>query len=57
MNTYSQILYQVVFGPWKNERTLSDNNPTGLYDYIFGILRNKNCHVNRIGGHLTISIF
>jgi len=50
MNTYTQILYQIVFGPWKNERTLSDNNRTGLYDYIFGILKNKNCHLYRMGG-------
>jgi putative transposase len=50
MNTYTQILYQIVFGPWKNEHTLSDNNCKELYNYIFGVLRNKNCHLYRIGG-------
>ena len=50
MNTYTQILYQIVFGPWKNERTLSGNERRQLYDYIFGILRNKKCQLYRIGG-------
>jgi len=50
MNTYTQILYQIVFGPKNNEKTLSGKNRLNLYNYMYGIFRNKNCHLYRIGG-------
>ena len=50
MNTYTQILYQIVFSPKNNEKVLTENNREALYNYIWGILKNHNCHLYRIGG-------
>jgi len=49
MSTYSQILYQVVFSTKYREQTLDAKNRNDLYKYISGILRNKRCHLYRIG--------
>lgn len=57
MGTYTQILYQIVFGTRGHEHTMSPKNQDELYKYINGILQNKNCHVYRINGvedHLHI---
>ena len=50
MNTYTQILYQIVFAPKNHEHTLVSGNRQELYKYIGGILNNKKCHLYRIGG-------
>ena len=50
MNTYTQILYQIVFAPKNREHVLVRNNSKELYKYIAGILNNKKCHLYRIGG-------
>lgn len=51
MSTYTQILYQLVFSTWKHEQTLhSAEQREKLYKYIWGILKNKKCHLYRIGG-------
>jgi len=50
MNTYTQILFQIIFAPKNHEKTLLGNNCSELYKYICGILKNKKCHVYRIGG-------
>jgi REP element-mobilizing transposase RayT len=50
MNTYTQILYQIVFTPKNHEKTLSSIHRQELYKYIWGILKNKKCHLYRIGG-------
>jgi putative transposase len=57
MSTYTQILYQVVFSTKKRERTLKKEQRTELFQYIWGILKNKKCHLYRINGvedHLHI---
>lgn len=57
MSTYTQILYQIVFSTKHRERTLEKNSSKELYKYIWGILKNKNCHLYQIGGvedHLHI---
>ena len=57
MSTYTQILYQIVFSTWKREHTLNANNREALFKYIWGIVKNKNCHLYQIGGvsdHLHI---
>jgi putative transposase len=57
MNTYTQIMYQIVFTSKNHEKTLTAENRQELYKYIWGILKNKNCHLYRIGGisdHLHI---
>ncbi len=50
MSTYTQILYQIVFGTYNNEMTLIESGQENLYKYIWGILKNKKCHLYRIGG-------
>ena len=50
MSTYTQILYQIVFSTKNGENTLVENGQKALYSYIWGILKNKNCHLYRIGG-------
>ena len=58
MSTYTQILYQIVFSTKNRESTLSAPNRKELFKYIFGILKNKNCHLYRINGvedHLHIA--
>ena len=50
MSTYTQILYQIVFGTKNIEQTMIESGQDILYKYIWGILKNKNCHLYRIGG-------
>ncbi|MFA6402937.1 MAG: IS200/IS605 family transposase [Salinivirgaceae bacterium] len=50
MSTYTQILYQIVFSTKNREHTLTENHREDLYKYVWGILKNKNCHLYRIGG-------
>jgi putative transposase len=50
MSTYTQILYQIVFSTKNREHTLLNPNREELFKYIWGILKNKNCHLYRIGG-------
>ena len=57
MSTYTQILYQLVFSTKNRERTLTNPNRQKLFNYVSGILKNKNCHLYRINGvedHLHI---
>ena len=57
MSTYTQILYQIVFSTKKRERALTKNNRDELFKYIWGVLKNKKCHLYRINGvedHLHI---
>ena len=57
MSTYTQIIYQIVFGTKHHERTLIKDNREKLFKYISGILVNKKCHLYRINGvedHLHI---
>jgi len=50
MSTFTQILYQIVFTTKNREHTLLKPNREELYKFIWGILKNKNCHLYRIGG-------
>lgn len=57
MSTYTQILYQIVFSTKNRDATLTAVNRNELFKYIWGILKNKKCHLYRIGGvedHLHI---
>jgi REP element-mobilizing transposase RayT len=57
MRTYTQIIYQVVFGTKRREKTLWKENRDELYKYIGGLLVNKKCTPVMIGGvedHLHI---
>ena len=50
MSTYTQILYQIVFGTKNIEPTLIESGLENLYKYMWGILKNNKCHLYRIGG-------
>lgn len=57
MSTYTQILYQIIFSTKNREHTLDTENRKELFKYIWGILKNKKCHLYQIGGvsdHLHI---
>lgn len=49
MSTYTQILYQIVYSTWNHEKTLEACNREELFKYIVVILKNKKCHLYRIG--------
>jgi putative transposase len=50
MSTYTQILYQIVFGSKDYTPFLSTENEAKLFAYVAGILRNKSCHSYIVGG-------
>ena len=57
MSTYTQILYQLVFTTKNREDTMIEANQEKLYRFIWGIIKNNNCHLYRINGtenHLHI---
>jgi len=57
MSTYTQIIYQIVFSTKNRQPVLSKPNRNILFEYIWGIMKNKNCHLYRINGvedHLHI---
>ena len=57
MSTYTKIIYHIVFSTKNREATLVANKRDDLYRYIWGVLKNKKCHLYRIGGiedHLHI---
>lgn len=61
MGTYTQILYQVVFSPKHRAPVLKKENRGALFKYLYGILKNRKCHVLRINGvedhiHLVFSL-
>ena len=56
MSSYTQILYQIVFGTKHRAHTLSGDREI-LFRFIAGILKNKKCRVYAINGvenHLHI---
>jgi REP element-mobilizing transposase RayT len=57
MSTHLKIIYHIVFSTKNREPTLVANKRDDLYRYIWGALKNKKCHLFRIGGiedHLHI---
>jgi len=50
MSTYTQFLYQLVFGSKGHTAFLSGKNKEILFAYIAGILKNKKCHSYIVGG-------
>ncbi|HQQ97137.1 MAG TPA: IS200/IS605 family transposase [Cyclobacteriaceae bacterium] len=59
MGSYTQILYQIVFSTKYRARVLVNPNRQELFNYIAGILKEKNCHAYQINGvedHLHILI-
>lgn len=59
MSTYTQILYQIVFGTKNRAPILKVDHRPELFKYISGILDHKKCHLYQINGvedHLHILI-
>ncbi|MBC7884990.1 MAG: IS200/IS605 family transposase [Saprospiraceae bacterium] len=57
MSTFTQILYQIVYSTKNREKTLIKENRPELFKVIWGILKNKKCHLYQINGvedHLHI---
>jgi len=57
MSTFTQILYQLVFTTKDRKNTMSEDGHEKLYRFIWGIIKNKNCHLYQINGtenHLHI---
>ena len=50
MSTYTQIIYQIVFGTKNKDETLTKDNRSKLFEYMVGILLNNKCHVYCING-------
>lgn len=50
MSTYTQFLYQLVFGSKNHEPFISTKNQDLLFGYISGILKKKSCHSYIVGG-------
>src|SRR3954462_12666514 len=50
MSTYTQILYQIVFSTKNRKDSLETTNRKELYKYMWGVLKNKKCHLYQIGG-------
>ena len=51
MSTYTQILYQIVFGSKDYSSFLSQENQSLLFAYIVGMLDKRNCHPYQVGGY------
>ncbi len=51
MSTYTQILYQIVFGSKDYTSFLNQENQGLLFGYIVGMLKKRNCHPYQIGGY------
>ena len=61
MGTYRQLLYHLVFEPYKREKVLAERNQKRLYAYIRHVIENKKCKLYAINGiedhiHLLVSI-
>ncbi len=50
MSTYTQFLYQLVFGSKDHLPFISTKNQEVLFGYIAGVLRKKSCHSYIVGG-------
>jgi REP element-mobilizing transposase RayT len=51
MSTYTQILYQIVFGSKDYTNFLIRENQAILNGYIVGMLNKRNCHPYQVGGY------
>lgn len=59
MGNHTSIVYHIIWTPRGRKPVLKKKGRRDLFNYIFGILKNKNCHVYRINGvddHLHIAL-
>lgn len=50
MSTFTQIYYHLVFSTKDRVPALAVAERENLFRYIWGVLKNKDCHLYRIGG-------
>jgi len=50
MSSFRQIFYHIIFGTKYRKPTIEESNCEELYQYISGVIKNKNCHLYRING-------
>jgi putative transposase len=50
MSTYTQYLYQLIFGSKDHLPFISSENQDILFGYIAGVLKKKSCHSYIVGG-------
>ena len=50
MSTYTQIYYHIVFSTKARKKCLTQERREDIFRYIWGIIRNKKCHLYRING-------
>ena len=50
MSTFTQIYYHIVFSTKDRVPALTTDKRENLFRYAWGILKNKDCHLYRIGG-------
>jgi putative transposase len=53
MSTYTQFLYQLVFGSKGHVPFISTGNQDILFGYIAGVLKKKSCHAYIVGGAIN----
>jgi REP element-mobilizing transposase RayT len=61
MPTYTDITYHIVFGTKNRVPSLDKARRDDLYRFIWGVLKERDCHLYRIGGvedhvHLLTSL-
>ncbi|MDX5340239.1 MAG: IS200/IS605 family transposase [Cyclobacteriaceae bacterium] len=61
MSSYRQLLYHIVFHTKGAEKTISESHSKEVYNYIWGIIKNKNSKLFQINGvedhiHLLVDI-
>jgi REP element-mobilizing transposase RayT len=50
MSSYTQILYHIVFATKGRRRALDKPRRDDLFRYLWGVVKNHDCHLYRIGG-------
>ncbi len=50
MSTYTQIYYHITFSTKHRDPVFVKERRDDLYRYIWGILKNKQCHLYRVNG-------
>ena len=50
MSTYTDITYHLVFATKNRVRSLDKPRRDELYRFVWGVLKERNCHLYRIGG-------
>ena len=50
MSSYRQIIYHIIIRTKNSQKTLKSEQNEELFKYIWGIIKNKNCHLYQING-------